>query len=112
MRILVKYQPNPQYYQEYDEYGNEQYVPDLSGEFVYDLDKMKAYLAADEDNYYGSHEVEQIIARLANTNVNAGDPEASEKFSLFDTEWERKQVLSDDQDTTTVDAEVDVWLNL
>lgn len=111
MRILVKYQPNPQYYKEYDEDGNEQYVPDLSGEFVYDLDKMKAYLAADEDNYYGSHEVEQIIAWLANTSMY-GDLGTSEKFSLFDTEWEREQVLSDDQDITTVDAEVDVWLNL
>lgn len=103
-RILVEYKPNTEYYHEY--------IPHLTGTFVFDLDKLRAFVASPEtDDYtYSLDEAEGILSRYDSGTLIYGI-NSHDKYSFFDTKWEREKVLSEDQ-TSIAYCEIAIYLNM
>lgn len=102
-RIHVKYKPNPEYHDEDAWY--------LTNDYIFDVEKLRAFVASPEtDDYtYSLNEAEQILSRYDTESLIYG-LESHDKFSFFDTDWERKEVLSEDQETP-VEYEITILLN-
>lgn len=108
MRIHVEYRPNSEYY--------DSDVSFFYGDYVFDLDRLKEFVAYSKDLEknktgwtYSGDEAERIV-RCVETRAS-WDLEEHDKYTFFDTDDERKLVLSEDQDTSTADYTVTVLLH-
>lgn len=103
-RILVLYRPNPGYY--------DSDMPYLTGEYVFDIDKLRDFIVSPETDVYtySLNEAEQILGRIDSDSLIYGI-NSHDKYSFFDTEWECEKVLSDDQ-TSPTDHEITIYLNM
>lgn len=105
MRILIQYRPNPDYYDSdttgffYDDYV-----------FNFDrLEKFVEYVRDSDEHIYSGREAEAIYA-AAVAGRNYAQFEFHDKYTFYDTDWERKLVLDPDQESVT-DLEFTVYLN-
>lgn len=102
MRIRVNYEPNTDYHP--SDWGW------LSDSFIFDYDKLKEFAeTTDEYAYYAKDEAEMIIKRIDSKTEIYG-LEFHDKYTFFDTEWEREYVLSDNQ-VSDCDREITIYLN-
>ena len=101
MRILVNYEPNTEYHP--SDCGW------LMGSFIFDYDKLKEFAETADEYAYAKDEAEMIIKRIDSKTEIYG-LEFHDKYTFFDTEWERKEVLSDDQGSAC-DREITIYLN-
>ena len=101
MRILVNYEPNTDYHPSDCVW--------LRGSFIFDYDKLKNFAKTADDYAYAKDEAEMIIKRI-DSNSEIYGLECHDKYTFFDTEWERKAVLSDDQQTAPI-REITIYLN-
>ena len=88
MRILVAYEPNTDYHDADCMY--------LSGNFVFDYDKLKIFAETSDKWAYSKDEAEMIIKRI-DSNLEQYGLEWHDKYTFFDTPAERNNVLSNDQ---------------
>ena len=105
MRIHVAYRPNPEFY-------DADAVGFFNADYVYDLSALRLFVVAPDPlhgNHYSDDEALHII-RAVETN-HTYPLEEHDKYTFYDTDWEREQVLSDDQNTDTADFELTVYLN-
>ncbi|SRR6056297_2654361 len=105
MRIHVAYRPNPEFY-------DADAVGFFNADYVYDLNDLRLFVVAPDTlhgNRYSKDEALNII-RAVETN-NTYPLQKHDKYTFYDTDWEREQVLSDDQNTDTADFELTVYLN-
>lgn len=102
MRILVQYRTNQDYY-DYD-------CNIFYADYVFDLDRLKAFVAqvTDDMMVYADDEAKRIIQHAETRSPY--DLEEHDKYTFYDTDWERDQVLSDDQ-TSPADYKITVYLN-
>lgn len=102
MLIMIHYRSNQEFYPDQD------FQP-FYADYLVDLDKLKAFVASADDYSYAKEEAEMIIM-LAETKSKYNDMEKHDKYTFYDTEWERQEVLADDQNAS-LDYEVYVYLN-
>lgn len=95
-KVLVQYRTNEEYHDSDDLfYAN----------YVFDTDKLEAFLRLPEDErYYCEEEARKILEKSGH------DYERHDKYSFYDTYWERLQVLADDQEH--YDRVVTIYLHM
>jgi hypothetical protein len=104
MRIHVAYRPNPEFYDED--------IGIFNADYVYDLSALRLFVVAPDPlhgNHYSDDEAMAIIRAVDNNNMYP--LEKHDKYTFYDTDWEREQVLCDDQNIDTADFELTVYLN-
>lgn len=101
--VLVQYRPNPDIYDED--------VGFFNADYFFDLTKLEDFATMDDvdgcTHIYSQDEAQAILRAVKNGH----DVESHDKYSFFDTSWERDYVLNKEATYDHYDHVVTVYLN-